>query len=413
MKTAKTLGKCAAAAVIMLALFCAALTAAFMIPDKKIEWHQEYSITVLAIEEEWESLGNVFGFHGEPGMLDNTTDRTMMQQTMARDVDGSALRTALYADGYTRYWHGYLTILRPLLVLFQIHQIRYLNVFVILGMFFAVMTLMRRRLGMAEAVGFLISMICAGIITVPLSMQFMASFVVMMAACIIVLLGYPFASRDGFILFFLMTGMIINFLDFLTVPLITLGVPLLVYMALDIRHGKGTLACGIVRGAQAALSWGAGYALSWMGKWVIAAAVLDMDVMGQVAFSAGRWTQAEQGKMNGRMDAVIVNFKDFFTFHGMRAMIVPLGFALVLAVCALLFRAGLKGKGTAACMLIACAAPYVWYFVMCHHSYEHNWFTYRAQVMTLFGAYLAMISLTDRDALKAASAKIADRWRKG
>jgi len=75
----RTIGRCAAWFCALIALFCLLMTVAYSVPEERIEWHREYSLVVLEIEESWESLGNIFGFHGQPGMLDNTTDRTMLE----------------------------------------------------------------------------------------------------------------------------------------------------------------------------------------------------------------------------------------------------------------------------------------------------------------------------------------------
>ena len=36
-------------------------------------------------------------------------------------------------------------------------------------------------------------------------------------------------------------------------------------------------------------------------------------------------------------------------------------------------------------MLLVAAYPYIWYLVMSNHSQIHFWYTYRAQLVTLFG----------------------------
>ena len=67
------------------ALFVLALTLAFAIPNQAVEWHQEYSMVVLDIEEKWESLGNRYGLFGVPGMPDNSADRSMIRRTIVAE----------------------------------------------------------------------------------------------------------------------------------------------------------------------------------------------------------------------------------------------------------------------------------------------------------------------------------------
>ena len=61
---------------------------------------------------------------------------------------------------------------------------------------------------------------------------------------------------------------------------------------------------------------------------------------------------------------------------------------LLLIVMILILVKKLKDKKTiAACLPIGLVAlyPYIWYLVMSNHSQIHFWYTYRAQLVTLFG----------------------------
>lgn len=58
--------------------------------------------------------------------MDNFTDGIMISQASAAR-ERNVLRQALEVQGYTYYWHGYIIILRPLLLLFDYAQIRVLN----------------------------------------------------------------------------------------------------------------------------------------------------------------------------------------------------------------------------------------------------------------------------------------------
>ena len=68
------------------------------------------------------------------------------------------------------------------------------------------------------------------------------------------------------------TGICTAFLDLLVTPILTLGLPLAVWL-LDrrVREDTPLRRCGVVCGG--ALCWGAGYALCWASKWVLASLV--------------------------------------------------------------------------------------------------------------------------------------------
>ena len=56
----------------------------------------------------------------------------------------------------------------------------------------------------------------------------------------------------------------------------------------------------------------------------------------------------------------------------------------------------LKTIGAYAPMLIIAGYPYIWYMVLANHCQVHFWFTYRAQLVTLFGLLLFIVSILKR-----------------
>ena len=56
----------------------------------------------------------------------------------------------------------------------------------------------------------------------------------------------------------------------------------------------------------------------------------------------------------------------------------------------------LKDKKTIAASLpigLVALYPYIWYLVMSNHSQIHYWYTYRAQVLTMFGILVFIASI--------------------
>lgn len=396
----------------MIALFLGALTVAYMIPNEKIEWHREYSLYTLSeIEENWESFGNLFGLHSQPGMMDNSSDRVMFSKAYIQDESMSALEAALYMNGYTRYWHGYQVFLRPLLMFYQIHQIRYLSMSVFFVLLFWTLSALWRRLGKLEAVAFLLSMISAHIVVIPMSLQYMAVFMVTMLAALVLLYRYPFAHRETLPLFFMMVGMLINFLDLLTAPIVTLGVPLLLCLCLDSRGGM-SIKRATATVLSSSVAWTAGYGLCWAAKWGIASLVLGQGQW-ETVWSKVRYWAIEGEKTAGRIETAALNFNDYFLVQGIRTMVFPLLFLLVLCVFA--FVCGRKEKGAAvslAAMLAVSLYPYIWYILLSEHSWQHHWFTYRAQIVAQFGLYLAVTALIDRAKLRALTQRHSRRTLK-
>lgn len=53
----------------------------------------------------------------------------------------------------------------------------------------------------------------------------------------------------------------------------------------------------------------------------------------------------------------------------------------------------LKTVGAYLPILIVALYPYVWYLIMSNHSQIHYWFTYRAQLVALFGGVVFLVSV--------------------
>lgn len=394
----RIVGKYIASFVGLIALFTLLMTAVYTIPNKAIEWHREFSMCVLETEKGWESQGNLFGVFGQPGMMDNTTDYVMMADTW-REENQNALQAAMSVNNYARYWHGYQVFLRPLLVFYQYYQIRYMNVIVFVFILLAVSREIKKRLGKAFDIAFWMTMICAGLTVIPVNMQFMPVFMTALTASLIILARYPFEKKENLGLFFMVIGMVTNFLDLLTFPLVALGMPMMICLALDARDNRrGSLQNAV----KMTLMWGIGYALCWMSKWLLANLILEGNVMDSVFTHANQWA----GERTGRLEAVQLNFQYFFLHQGLRTMILPIALGGALVVLAVVFHDGSREKRLCAAVMFATALiPYAWCFVMAEHSILHAWFTYRNQAMTMCGGYFGLAVLVDWEKVRASVKK--------
>lgn len=134
----------------VLAAFVLLMTLAHCIPNSMVAYHQETSKTILSMESEWLWFGNFFGV--DAGRLDNTTDNIMVDGVIIQDDGMSPLQAAMSVNGYSRYWHGYLVFLRPLMIWLNYWQIRYVNMFVFFLLVCAVFRLIGKRVGAGGSV---------------------------------------------------------------------------------------------------------------------------------------------------------------------------------------------------------------------------------------------------------------------
>ena len=166
--------------------------------------------------------------------------------------NGKTLANLAYgepADGvwfYTRYWLGFRAVLRLALTFFTYAQIkRYLS-FVFLTLFMAAVCGVSRHTNSRIAFFFALSIILVRPHVMATSMQFTCCFLIAFLAMLLVPWLHRHEKWEG--LFFLELGMITMYFDFYTVPLITVGFPLLYLQILKQESGKGSagkIFCGI------------------------------------------------------------------------------------------------------------------------------------------------------------------------
>lgn len=307
---------------------------------------------------------------------------------------------------YLRYWHGSIALVRPLLTFLSIRQIYVVNgiILLILTAFFLI-TAIRSRF-YAPAAGMILALISTGCWFVPLSLEYTWNFFVMLIASIIALRMSASGKRKSFTVFFLLVGMITNWLDFLTTETLTLLIPLLLILwtkkALDDNPGPGsdTGRDTSVRFLSASGgSWLAGYVGMWLFKWALAALVLGENVIPYVSDHISERLGGDVGvNLSGYLTgAVTRNIGCLFPFgYGSLGFIAGLILPFAAAYIGFVYRR--RDYDMRYVLLYAALGliPYVRYLILHNHSYIHFFFTYRAQAATVMAVILMISELTGR-----------------
>jgi len=288
---------------------------------------------------------------------------------------------------YSRYWFGSASVGRILLLVMRYQDVKWLLYIVstLLLLLFAVK--MVNRVGWIKSLPLFLALLFANFFVTQFSMQF---FPVMAIALIggILMCGKGQKPQKKSAMLLLVTGMFTAYFDLLTAPLLTLGLPLVVYLILQSEEEKSlyeifkslVILC---------LFWLIGYAGAWAMKWVLTIIFTDLAAIDIAVLSVKAHTDTDT---NTRWDSVVRNFNQ-----------IPLVWLNLVLTCSLLlaiFRFNKKGIKWAIAFLAVGLFPYVWYWVLAHHSYQHWWFTYRAQVISMACVMYAFVSLIDWERLK-------------
>ena len=219
--------------IVLFSAFIVSLTLASLVPSKFIKVNVEKSLETLKHEGYFPQMKYAINYK-----LDNYTDALMINTAYSIDSD-EPLKSALLARRnyrkniennicinevtdertienledtlkentteyyeYSRYWHGYLAFLRPLLLFMDYAKIRILLILVINILLLITCYYIWKKINLKYAFAFFISMILAASIhLIGLSLQYSSVFIISLCSALYILLKQD--KVNIYILFFI------------------------------------------------------------------------------------------------------------------------------------------------------------------------------------------------------------------
>lgn len=400
--------------IILICFLLSILT--YIIPPKGINDNIRQTADEFAILESNTLYPQVYAGRDE-SMQDCFTDSIMIRITTYND-DSSALKKAMESKylnngevkksllqnnennikdnvkSYARYWHGYTFVLKFLLNFFSYMEIKMLNAAIQLLLFSSVIYCFIKNNLKRYLIPFIISFLFMMPVVMSMALQFSTStYIALLAMLLVLKYRGKIKNSIGYARFFVVTGILTNYFDLLTFPLITLGFPLiLVYITEETSDYR----MGIKLMSVCCAGWLAGYAGMWMLKWVLASVITDRNVVEnavkEVLFRSSAVSESKIAV--SRIGTVLKNISA--AFGSVNILCTVLG-----AIFCLLKKQGINKNdmngrrliSDLVVFLLIAAMPFVWYFVLTNHSYTHYWFTFRILSVTVFAVLSFMISL--------------------
>lgn len=380
----------------LLLLWCA-----FLLPEGSIMNHAVSSAETFSYEGIDAAVGYAYSER-----LDNWTDALMIGNACYQKEGAGALERAAAAyrpdyrgenpiasleaymksqDGvgaipYPRYWHGYLVVLRPLLMVTDYMGIRTMNTIAFAVVLLVLIGVILRKKQWELLLPLGATILFLRPLSVVHSLQFSTVFYPMMLSVIACIVFQKWVLRDEhFVYLIFMNGVCIGYLDLLTYPAASLGVLLTVLMILQ-KHVK--VAERIWQLLLSSAAWGFGYFGMWGGKWFISSAILHQNVLSDALSQAQVRVSGSYGEHH--FSRVMVFARNLGA--GFIGVLVPAAIFFVLLTVFMLWRRRecLKTRegwmavtSRAIPYLLICLIPFVWYSIFTNHSYIHIIFTYR------------------------------------
>ena len=359
---------------------------------------------------------------GYPGSrLDGFTDNIMLQTAVlegsgnpvrdamlngrmdfpkARLSPGDALINYVYGarngelTSYGRYWHGYLLFLKPLLLFFNLSDIRMMLMLAQLALAAALLCLAYKKKGARLAVPLGLALVCINPVSAAMSMQFSSIYLLTLLFALAELRIDSFSKERGWLLYLLL-GICTAFFDFLTYPPTAFGICVL----LEILISQGSAREKLGKTVLSGFCWGLGYGGMWSGKWVIGSLLTGQNILADAIttaqyrtgteVAAGEGAAAGFGEILGKNLSALLGPADLLLFAGLLVVFLWL-------LISKKYRFAPEQSSFPALVLVA-LVPFAWYFVLKNHSSVHYWMTYRnlSVTVTALAAYLSF-SLKDK-----------------
>lgn len=388
------------------------LVFAYMLPTEPMKAHILESIEVFYTESVYPQV--VAGF--KSSQLDNETDAIMLLDAIYENGEENAVQKAakvprIYIDGehsgcrtlvrniwegektggimdYGRYWHGYLIFLKPLLLVFNYAEIRYLNMFLQFFLLGWVVVLFTERGMKKYLLPFFTALMILNPVVIPLSLQFSSIYYILLAALIFLLKRKEWLAekkeRYGFL--FLFVGIATAYFDFLTYPPAALVIPLAIALLMEQEKLKEA----VIKAVGFSFCWGVGYAGMWFLKWVFCLLVTKQNIFAEVY---GRLTTHIGGNAGDAADKVTVLqslWKNLSVFARSPYLV------LIIAVLACMVIGILKHRNTGSVyeiipFLLIALIPILWLMLTKGHAKGVYWYASRGLSGSVFAGLCGLV----------------------
>lgn len=322
------------------------------------------------------------------GDLPHETEEYLMTDELFDTVNGK--KQVSYE--YTRYWHGYIVILRILLTLFNITTIRWLIQITLMTLIIILAYYLKKNTNSKKiAISLIMAFIATDFFVWNYVIQGM--FVMIIALLISIFIANKKINDKNLNMWLFISGALTVYLDFLTTPLVSILLPIIVYTAVNNSEETNTKKV-IIRLIKNLIAWGSGYLGIWFAKWIIADILYDMDIVKlsfiQIYYRMGGIREFDceniplYGLLNNLINSLnylVVSIYSFLFIYAMgRATLYKKKYFL-----------SSEKIPYYVCFII----PLMWYYIISEHSYQHFFFTYKTMLIPLLS--IMLIVFDDRN----------------
>lgn len=313
-----------------------------------------------------------------------TEENYIIQDQLIRTVNNNISESFEYA----RYWHGYVAFLRPLLIFLNFNEIRALSTGLLAFLALIALMLLYKRIKFKYCFVIILALLCSEYFIMGFTLQGLMTFVISMISTIIICIRFDKIKNIG--LYFFSIGMVTCYFDLLTHPIITLGIPMIIYLLIKQEKGKISLKEAIKIIVKNTLLWGMGWIITNLTKWIIVDILYNRNliyksIMQFIFRSLGTseenlaWYMGLSNNWNWAFRHTLM----FFT---------TLIFYVIYTLIRNYKSITINVKQAIPYLMIS-FMPIAWFMVMVNHTWFHFWFTWRNLILFYIGIGIFLLKL--------------------
>ncbi len=290
---------------------------------------------------------------------------------------------------YPRYWHGSTFFFRWFFLFSTFNDLKWI-LYVITSLLLLVSAInLYRELASAQTLALFTSFFFVNGYIMQFSMQF-APILLITFASVVAITRIEASNEQKAGLIFLFAAAFTAFFDLLTTPLMSFGIPLLIWINrqtdLESKNFKQLIAKPVWFG----LIWLTAFTITWASKWILTWMLTDFPIFSNVFNEAAHLSADQEGS---RIHAIVDNVNQL-------PLVIINSMLFILGMFAVFFHKPHQGKKNLLLFLTA-LLPFVWLMLMANHSIIHSWFTYRMLAISLTGLFFIFINMISEEKLIA------------
>ena len=309
------------------------------------------------------------------------------REEMKKDYDGFVKGVNNYEEvDYGRYWQGEQVILKPMLSIMRYDSIRSI---LLLAMIIISLYLLYRftSIGLNLSYGLIIVILFLNPITISLTLvEWVCPMISFISMSVLIDMKKKNLKDDlSLQIFFCLIGVSVAFFDTLRFPLITLGLPLVLYVKLFFDNEDSKEYSYLIKILNSCVSWGLGYSIMWIMKWVYYTLVTGNNKIDEGIHQVLFRISNDDGEKSINIFIMLLRIA-----YASLQWTWPI-FLVITILYYIKTKKFVLKKRNIIIFLIMFSFPLLWVIITSNHSFLHTHISYRNFAIPLFAFYAFII----------------------